>query len=205
MRIQKISISFSKYSDADFLNKAEHILQSMNNNSDFPNPVPTIAELQAAVTKYSTDLVAAAGLGRNNVAEKNKSRQALESIISQLGMFVMFSANGDAAILTRSGYTLTREPEPVYIGNPGNVTISSGITSGELVGTIKSTGGAVGYLHQICEEQPTEATVWNSTPSSKSKFVYKNLLPGKQYWVRVAAVGRGEQLAYSPVSSQYAQ
>ncbi len=73
MKLQKISISFSKYSDADFLNKAEHILSSMTGNPAFADPIPTLAELQAAVTKYSDDLAAAAGLGRNNVAEKTKA------------------------------------------------------------------------------------------------------------------------------------
>src|SRR5258706_11468494 len=120
MRIQKISISFSKYSNADFLTKAEHILQSMTGNPAFTDPIPTIAELQAAVTKYSNDLVAAAGLGRNNVAKKNKSRQALELLLGQLGMFIMFVANGDAAILTSSGYTLTKDPQPAYITNVGS-------------------------------------------------------------------------------------
>lgn len=205
MKLQKISISFSKYSDADFLNKAEHILQSMAGNPAFPDPIPTLAELGTAVTKYSNDLVAAAGLGRNNVAEKNQSRTQLELLLGQLGMFVMFVGNGNLAILTSSGYTLTKEPEPNYITNPGNVTLLNGVTSGEMVSMVKTVKAAKSYLHQITDQQPAETTVWTSTPSSRSKFVFKNLEPGKKYWVRVAAIASGEQLAYSTVSSQFAQ
>lgn len=205
MKLQKISISFTRYSDADFLNKAEHILQSMTGNASFPDPIPTLADLQAAVTKYSNDLIAAAGLGRINVAEKNKSRQVLEQLLVQLGMFVMFVANGDAAILTGSGYTLTKEPEPRYITNPGNVTLSNGITTGEMLSTVKTGKGVINYLHEITAEAPADNTVWTSNPSSKSRYVFTNLVAGKQYWVRVAAVGSGGQVAYSTVATQFVQ
>ena len=205
MKLQKVSISFSKYSDADFETKAEHIVGSMTGNPAFVSPIPTLADVQAAVTKYSADLVAAAGLGRLNVAEKNKSRQQLELLLTQLGMYVMYIANGDAAILTSSGYSLTKEPEPAYVTNPGNVTLTNGVTSGQLIGTVKNVKAALGYLHEITEAEPVDATVWNSTPSSRSSFVFKNLQPGKKYWVRVGAIASGEQLAYSTVASQFAQ
>lgn len=205
MKTFKVNVSFSRLSDADFLNKAEHILQSMTNNPAFPNPVPTLAEVQAAITKYSADLVLAQGLGKVNVANKNQSRQALEKLLTQLGMFVMFVANGDETILISSGYTLTKMPEPNYITNPGNVELSNGITSGQMVSTVKGQRAVKSYLHQIASELPTENTVWNSNATSRSKFVFTDLQPGKQYWVRVAAIGGNEQTAYSAIATQFAQ
>ena len=95
MRIQKITLSFTKFSDADFETKAKHILSSMTGNPAFSDPIPTLAAVQEAISSYSTALVAAAGLGKNNVAEKNKFRLQLEQLLYQLGMFVMFVANGD--------------------------------------------------------------------------------------------------------------
>ncbi len=205
MKIQKINISFSRYSDADFLTKAEHIVTSMRENPAFTDPVPTLAEVQAAIALYAAALVAAEGLGRTNVAQKNKNRMALELSLGQLGMFVMFVANGDAATLTGSGYTLSKEPEPRYITNPGNVKLGNGVTSGELVASIKGATAGSGYLHEIAMELPTENTVWTSNANSRAKFTFKNLQPGKQYWVRVAVVASKGQLAYSPVASQYVQ
>ena len=204
MKLVKVSISFSRYSDADFLNKATFIVASMTGNVAFPNPVPTLAEVQAALDKYSADLVAAAWLGRNNVAEKNKSREALEQLLAQLGMFVMFIANGDVAILTGSGYTLNKEPEPRYIDNPGNVTLSNGITSGNLVAAVKNVANN-GYLFQITDALPAENTMWTSHTSSKRQFTFSSLLPGKQYWVRVAALGKRNQSAWSTVATQFVQ
>lgn len=205
MKTFKVNVSFSRLSDADFLNKAEHILQSMTGNPAFPNPVPTLADVQAAITKYSADLVLAQGLGKVNVANKNQSRQALEKLLTQLGMFVMFVANGDETILISSGYTLTKMPEPNHIDNPGNVELSNGITSGQMVSMVKGQRAVKSYLHQIASELPTENTVWDSNATSRSKFVFTDLQPGKQYWVRVAVIGGNEQTAYSAIATQFAQ
>ena len=205
MKTQKINISFSGYTDADFENKAAHIHASMAGNPAFPTPIPTLADVQAALTRYSNDLVAAATLDRVAVAEKNKSRLQLELLLAQLGMYVMFIANGDAAILTSSGYTLSKMPEPRYITNPGNVDLGNGITSGELVASVKAVSGAKSYLYQIAAEEPKDNTQWESNSSTRSKFTFTDLVPGKRYWVRVAATGRDEQVAYSPVASQYVQ
>lgn len=205
MKTQKINLSFSEYTDADFENKVALIISSMTGNLHFPSPIPTLADVQAALTKYSADLVAAATLDRVAVAAKNKSREQLELLVAQLGMYVMYIANGDAAILTSSGYTLSKQPEPRYITNPGNVELGNGITSGELVAKVVAVAGARSYTYQITTEEPTPATVWDSNNSTRSKFTFQNLVPGKRYWIRVAVTGRDEQVAYSPVASQYAQ
>lgn len=205
MRRAKISISFSSYTDANLQTKAELIIASMTPNAAFANPVPTITELQAALDQYSADLVAAASLGRTNVANKNASRQQLEMLMTRLGMYVMFVANGDEAILTSSGFSLTKTPEARFITNPGNVTLSNGITTGQMVDFVKAVAGANGYLHEICAELPTSVTIWTSYTSTRSQYTFTGLEPGKKYWVRVAATGRNEQIAYSPVASQFAQ
>lgn len=205
MRTSKVTIGFSSYSDANLETKAGLILTSMTGNAAFAAPIPTLADLDLALKKYSDALVAAASLGRTNVANKNAIRQQLELLLSQLGMYVMYVANGDEAILTSSGFSLSKTPEPSYITNPGNVTLSNGVTAGQLTASVKTVKGANGYLHEICAEPPTDDTAWIKNPSTRSQFTFKDLQPGKKYWVRVAATGRAEQIAYSPVASQFAQ
>ncbi len=205
MRTSKVNISFSVYSDANLETKAGLILASMTDNPAFTNPIPTLAELEVAVKKYSDALVAAASLGRINVANKNAIRQKLELLLSQLGMYVMYIANGDEAILVSSGYSLAKVPAPNYITYPGNVTLSNGITAGQMLASVKKVKGANAYLHEICTEPPTEDTLWISNPSTRSQFTFNNLVPGRKYWIRVAATGAGEQIAYSAVASQFAQ
>ncbi len=205
MKMQKISTSFSAYSDANLEQKAEYILEQMTGNLVFDKPAPTLVEVGSTLTAYSGALVEATGLDRTKVAIKNQARTNLEVMLAKLGMYVMNVALGNVAMLTSSGFTLIKASEPQYISNPGNVTISNGVTSGELVASVTSVRSAKSYLHQIATELPTDTTQWESNSSSRSKFTYTSLQPGKQYWVRVAVIGSRGQIAYSPVATQFAQ
>lgn len=204
MKKQKINLNFKFYTDSAFLNKAGHIVSSMTNNEFFPTPVPPLADVQEALSAYNVALIAAADLGRTNVASKNQTRLVLEELLAQLGMFVMFTANGDPLILTSSGYTLTKLPEPRYIDNPGNVILKNGITSGEVIAMVNNVATS-GYLFGISDTLPVEGTVWTTTPNSKSQYVFRGLVPGKQYWIRVAALGTRSQIAYSTIATIFAQ
>ena len=205
MKLIKLSISFTRYSDADFENKAQYVIACMTGNTAFVDPIPALADIKAALTKFSKDLLLSLGKDRILVPEKNKSRKQLELLLGQLGLYVMFVAVGDEAILASSGFSLTKDREPRYITNPGNVTLSNGVTSGEMLATVKKVKGATGYLYEITYIEPTDTTVWTSNTGSKSRFIFKTLIPGKRCWVRVAAIGAGNQIAYSPIASQYAQ
>ena len=126
-------------------------------------------------------------------------------MLRQLGLSVMAQANGDEKTLVTSGFTLTKTREPRYITNPGNVVLSNGITSGTMVSTVKAVKGGKSYVHEIATTLPVDDTVWTTNTSSTSSFVFSNLTPGKQYWVRVAVIGARHQKAYSTVSTWYAQ
>lgn len=203
--MKKICISFSAFSDVNFKKKGEDIYASLFNNAAYTNLVPTLPELDASVNKFSAALAAAATYDRVAVAEKNKCRGELDAILRQLGFCVMTQANGDEAILVSSGFTLAKTREPRHITNPGNVTLSNGITSGAMVSAVKPVAGGKSYVHEIVSILPIVGTVWVSSTSSTSVFVFNNLVPGKQYWVRVAVIGARGQMAYSNVATKFAQ
>ncbi len=205
MRIPKINLSYSGYPDADLLKKSNHILSSVGGNPDvFVSPLPWLSNLGDATETYATDLTAAADLGRVKVSNKNQSRKAVIDALVQLGRYVTLIAAGDENILILSGYTLAKEPQPRHLDNPGNVTLSNGNTSGTLVSLVKR-GNANSYVHEITDTLPTESTVWEKFASGNCQFTFTNLIPGKQYWVRVAAIGYRNQVAYSPVATQFVQ
>jgi hypothetical protein len=205
MKLQRVQTNFGKLGDGALELKADNIVQSMTGNPDFPTTSPTIADVALAATKFSNDRVAAVTLDRDKVAEKNNSRRILIGLLVQLAMDVMNLANGDETKLIQSGFTLSKDPEPAYITNPGNVLLKNTITSGELEAKVKSMPAAKCYVHQITDQPPTEDTVWTSTTSSRSSFIFRNLSRGKQYWVRVAVIGSGDQVAYSNIADQFAQ
>lgn len=201
----KIRFSFARFTDSELETKASFILQSMTGNPNFTTPLPTLPDLQLSLTSYSTALVNAKDRSSLNVAEKNQARYILEAQMGQLGLYVMNVANGDDVILTSSGYTPAKMREPVIIPNPGQVTLSNGKSSGELNSAVKAVPGAKSYSHQITPDPITPASIWKNVISSRSKNTFKGLLPGKQYWVRVEAVGAQNQTSLSPASSIFVQ
>lgn len=170
----------------------------MTANPNFTTPLPTLPDLQISLTVYSAALVNAKDRSSLKVAEKNQARSILEAQMGQL-------ANGDDVVLTSSGYTPAKMREPVIIPNPGQVTLSNGKSSGELNSAVKAVTGAKSYSHQITADPITAASIWKNVISSRSKNTFKGLLPGKQYWVRVEAVGAQNQTSLSPASSIFVQ
>ncbi|MEO8822782.1 MAG: hypothetical protein ABI366_04345 [Ginsengibacter sp.] len=203
--MKKINISFSKFSDANFQNKGKLIYDSMNANQIYASLAAEVAAMKIALDDFTDNLAAAGTNDRTAVAQKNQSRQELTLILKQLGLNVMVVAKGDTTALVSSGYTLSKKPEPRYIYNPGNVTLSRGVSTGELISTVIAVAGAKSYVHQITTELPSENAVWTSNTSSASKFTFTNLIPGKQYWLRVGVVGARNQVAYSSVGTWFAQ
>lgn len=120
MKLQKINLSFSRYSDANFLAKANHIYLKVNGNPSFPNPSPDMPTVLAAINNYAAKLNEAQELGKDNVAGKNKTRLDLEDLLKTLGMWVMFTANSNVTMLISSGYDLAKEPEPARLGDMGH-------------------------------------------------------------------------------------
>jgi hypothetical protein len=203
MKTPKVHLFFSRFADANFLQKALYIISCMTGNVHFPTPEPPIADVQAASDAYAAALNAAADLSRQAVANKDAARKALEAILATLGRYVMFVANGDENILISSGFTVTKTPQPVVLDPPGNVTLSNGINPGELVSQVSSQN-AKSFIHQITDTLPVDDTIWINHTVSTAKYTFSGLIPGKQYWVRVAALGTRRQIAYSTVATQFA-
>jgi hypothetical protein len=194
-----------KMTDGKFQNKGQFIYDSLFGNAYFVTLATLLVLVKAALEKYTAALAAAATNDRIAVALKNESRAELEALLKQMGLAVMAEAKGNEVMLVSSGYTLAKQREPRHITNPGNVILSMGLSTGQMIATVKAIYGAKSYVYQITNSLPTEETAWTSVTASSSKYVFENLVPGNQYWVRVAVVGGRKQIAYSNVGSWFAQ
>lgn len=203
--MKKISISFDRYSDINFQKKGQFIYDSMKDNTIYAELATAVAGVKTSLDAYIQNLQAAESKDRNAVALKNESRQQLTALLKPLGLNVMAIANGNEPALVSSGYSLVKRPEPRYITNPGNVTLSQGLSSGEMISAVAAVAGAKSYVHQITTEYANDQTVWVSNTSSTSRFLFTNLIPGKQYWVRVAVIGSRNQVVYTSAATWFAQ
>lgn len=195
---------FKSHSDAEFETRGSHIWSSMNGNTLFPTLQDLLPPIKTALEKFSTDLAASRGLGRQLVAEKNKSRAALEALLSSLALLIMAQTSDRAELLT-TGFMLRKQPESRQIAAPTNQKLTAGINSGEIISSVSRPKGAASFLHQISSSPDTEENGWISIATTSNKHVFTNLQPGKQYAARTGAVGSKGQLAFSTIGTIYVQ
>jgi hypothetical protein len=207
--MEKLKLSFNRYTNADLGAKAETIVTAVTNNAGyFPTPAPTLATITDIIGSYMASLIEARAGGRTAVALKNMWRGQVRGVLGQLGNYVMLTAAGDKTILIASGFDLAKPKEPTPpLDKPGSFRVVEGINTGELFMSVKTQKGAKSYQFQVCATDPTapEAAVWVSQVTSKSKTTFPGLESGKRYWCRVGIAGPFEQQVYSDVITKIAQ
>jgi hypothetical protein len=199
-----INRNFNSLGDAEFDSRALHVVNSMTDNSHFPLLQDRLPAIKTAEEKFTADLAAAKTLGRQAVAVKNESRAVLAGLLNSLALLIMAQTD-DVVMLVTTGFVLRKKNEPRVLKAPGSIKLSAGQNSGEIASFVDKPKGAESFLHQISDTEGTEERVWTSTASTSNKHLFTNLIPGKLYAVRSAAVGSKGQLAFSPVASMYAQ
>jgi hypothetical protein len=196
--------NFRNESDAEFETLAFRILNCMEGNTIFESLQANLPAIKTAVDKYSTDLSAARGLGRQPVAQKNKSRASVEELLSSLALMVMAITTDRAELLT-SGFILKKQREPRELSEMKNLVLKAGKNSGEIHCSVAKPKGAVGFMHQISDTPEGEERVWVSTPSTSNQYLYTNLVAGKLYAFRTGAFGSKGQLVFTAISTMFAQ
>ena len=144
--LNKVSLSFQNYTDANLLTEAESIRLSISKSPFFPNIVPTLADFTLTVEKYSQALILAKGLGKYNVADKNVSRDLLQESLVTLGLSVMIAAQGNPAIIAASGYKPITARSGRSLGIATALTLTTG-GNGEVIVTFKAIENAVSYMY----------------------------------------------------------
>ena len=127
---RRIQTNLGKHSDTELANRADYIITNMTGNASYPNPFPSLADLQVALDKFSADVVAASGRDKVLVAEKNQSRQVLLGLLRSLGLNVMATTPDDAAALASSGFPMAKSPESGFLSDPEGIRIKNGPSSG---------------------------------------------------------------------------
>ena len=202
-RIVKALISFIKLTDSKLELMCNSIMQAMTGNANFTTPIPTLPVIQDVLDNYSAALIAAASRDRNKVALKNQYRNQLIELMRQLGNYVNTVCMGDVAMLTSSGFTLSKLPLPRHLTVPQNLIILQGLNVGTMVAKVNPVNGATSYLFEVVADSPNKNGNWLSFPSSRTKFEFEGLTQGQKYWFRVAAVGTNGQVVYGSEVSQF--
>ena len=109
MKKSKISLSFSKLSDAELEARTFGIIAAMTGNPHFPEATPVLTELANSLKVFSDALAQAKTGDRVKAVYKNQLRQNLDLLLTKLANYCSFIAQNDRFILASSGFSLNAE------------------------------------------------------------------------------------------------
>jgi hypothetical protein len=202
--MKPIKVKFKK-GERDLSITGDLLVENMENNPSFPNPPQALADLKTLLPEYHAALLDADRGDKAMVSIKNDKKAVVLDRIQQVADYVTAISKGDRTIILLSGFDVTGERRSsgqppviktleVELGLSGEATIRS-----RDIKSVKS------YVHQYCTEAPGPNTVWVNQYSSQGTYTFKGLSSEKRHWFRVIAVGRNEQLSYSPIVSKVIQ
>ena len=169
------------------------VLTKMDNNPNFPSPLPSKEVVQAAIDGLATKMAAADVARRASIhatSEMNTARDVLNTVITQRGTYVDLVANGNPNVILSSGFQLRAAPSPVGdLDVPQNLTVDLNGTAGRMILTWDMVTNARSYNLQVSPANTAERTWTALTPSSSTYVQLDDMVIGQMYAFQVAAVG----------------
>jgi hypothetical protein len=197
---------YSKLSETKLDLRSEEIISNLTGNPNFPTTMPSLADFTALQATYSTNLVAAGMGDKAAIALKNQSKQELLDAMRLLAINIESQSMGNRVKMVTSGFDLASEGDNVpVLAAPQNFRLTDGVNAGELRSVVKGVPQAIMYSHEYTLTTPDENTIWIPAMVSSVEYVFTGLPGGTKVYVRVAAVGRKNQVAYSNVLSRVVQ
>lgn len=199
MQTDKINSTFNYCREGDLAKLTRHIIDSMKNNAQFPNPPHALADVEILLGRYSGALSNAGKFDREKVAIKDNVKADLRLVLGDLAHYVTQIARGDRAILISSGFDLSvqrvKRPEA-----PSKLEVDLAV-AGQATTRLKRVSRARAYVHQYTADPLTPASVWISETTIVPEHTFTGLETGSRFWFRVIIVARdGEKVYWEPVT-----
>ena len=188
--MNKLNSGFSKLPDDVFDNKAQTIVAALTGNAAFPTPSPTLAVVTTALTDYKSALAMPEGTVART-AQVTTTRIKLSTLLEQLARNLELTPNVTEAQLATTGFDLRKVPaftaEPVAA--PGNVRLKQTGVSG--VVQVMCDAVDRGQAYELQYTLDANAGPWTDggTFASTRGIGITGLTRGKDYWVRIRAIG----------------
>jgi hypothetical protein len=197
-RKQQAIIDFSTYTEAALPVTTDVIAAELTlNAATFPGLPVTGAALQLQNNTYRTILGKPDYAGK--AADLGAARLVLETSLRSDGVLVNTIAKGDLVILQKSGYPLSKTPQPIGPLPKSTLELTPTNNKGEFTFKIKGVKQASGYIICITPLVNGEADPhkWQWFWCPKSKGTISNLDGSTRYKAVSVAVGSDPQLTFS--------
>lgn len=198
MQKSKIISTYIYCSAGNQLKITRHIIDSLKENAHFPNPIPTLADIEAALNSYAVALSDAGKFDREKVAIKNDKQAILQQVLRDLADYVTQTCKGNRSMLISSGFDVNVEKSQTQRA-PSRLQVEIG-QAGQVTTKVKRLGRARAYVHQYTADPITPQSVWVSETTVKSTHTFTGLPSSSRIWLRVIVIDSGGgQIVWDPV------
>jgi hypothetical protein len=180
--------------------KANVVLEKISGNPHFPNPEPSMLELEAAREGLKEAIVDALDRGRMACARKQAAVAEMDSMLTRLAAYVNSAALGDVRKLVSSGFALVKRPEPIStLNQPAVLRSKYSPYPGRVDLRWKRVPGALVYEVEISQEAGGNDDWKRIAITSRPQLVVADLVQHSFHSFRVRAIGTQTESAYSQV------
>lgn len=206
MRKARVHINYEKWDDFSLSTLSGRTLAFMTENSAFADPRPAIVDYEILVNDYREKHEVASRRGSQlEIKAKDEARKALLQAMKELAFYVSTVADGNAEMLSSSGFELVAPPRSrSYPGIPGNLRLLDGRVSGEARLMFNVVRHAWEYEYNDATALDDDGNIiWGEllrTTNSRMNYI-GGLTPGETLYARVRARnGKGTGDWSEPVS-----
>jgi len=149
-------------------------------------------DMTALSVKLQTAISAAIDGNSTDREHRNATVLEVQDVLRATADYVRAECDGDAELLTTSGFPLAKQPETYKeVGIPKNVRATATDVSGEVKLLWGLTVAARMFRIERAESDPTLGeTTWVTIGQvSRQRFIVTGLTSYKSYWFRIVALG----------------
>ncbi len=206
----KVKLELSTRTDPALAAFGESHAEAMTGNTWFPTPTPTAAEFGAKLAEFEAVLTALENerlITKNLTAQKDQIRKDFEFLFTLRGSYVQTASNSNADVIATAGLMIRNAPTPMgVLPPPLGLRLDTTQLPGELDARWNKVSGAKSYALECAELVNGEPLMWvSASVGGKPGYLTKQLVPGKRYVFRVAAIGGSSGIsAWSPLVERMA-
>ena len=204
----KIKLNFKGLSVPEKIARAQQIVSALTDNTDFPSPQPTLAQVTSSINaldEASSKAQQARQESKARTSEQNDREDDLDRTMTQLVGYLESVAGGDETKIKQAGLdvkdTNTTADE---INVPANFNISASDHDGELDLQWDTVRNARSYIVERSADPPGATTWTQAAIVTRSRATIMGLTSGTKYWFRVAALGPAGQSGWSNPATKIA-
>lgn len=169
-----------------------HIIAKLTGNALFPNLPMSLVDMTTLSTSFQAAITAAIDGNSTDREHRNAVVLEVQDVLRATADYVRAQCDGDAELLTTSGFPLAKKPEPYKeVGIPSNVRATATDVSGEVKLRYGRPPATRMFRIERADTDPTLGeTTWVTIGQvSRQHFIVTGLVPYKSYWFRIIAMG----------------